>query len=143
MEIIPQKSYLLPSEHDAWKTYCSRFSSGIPHESKELDVEEFRSLFKLYHDLVDKNDPSLDDIQPGEFVVVHPTRGILCHGTWDDLEDRDEEHEFVFQHKPEKKHLFICKTAGSVEAPLSYAEASSGQLCWIIHCFSIISLNGW
>jgi hypothetical protein len=114
---MESKSYLLENEKIEWEKYCSRYQTGLPpNETKELDVEQFRAYMK-YMELLATDDPSLASVQPGEFVVVHPAKGITFHGTLDDVLARDEDHEYSFHHKPGLEHLVSCKLVGSVATP--------------------------
>jgi hypothetical protein len=106
-----ESSYLLSSELEEWKKYCSQFRIK-PKEFNEQDVEQIRAE-KKYQSLLEKDDDSLNNIPAGGFVVVHPTNGVVCSGSWEDVARRDEEHEYVFPHKQGPEHFFVCKLANS------------------------------
>lgn len=84
--------------------------SGVEIQEIEDDSEEVELFLahRLYQSLISS---SVRDIPRGDWVMVHPTNGIVCHGSEEALCARDEYDEYMFQHKPRREHLHVCKIA--------------------------------
>lgn len=106
----PHQIYLESSELGDWEKHCANYKRRKPNAANKYDVDLFRAKMK-YLRLVEKDDDSIKAIPAGDFVVVHLTNGVLCHGSWDGIDGRDGVDEYVFQHKPQPEHRLICKCA--------------------------------
>lgn len=109
--------HLEPNELEDWKNYCAETDDDPDELATDLEEVEMFRAYRLYHSLVASNHPSVQNIPCGEFVMVHPTNGVVCYGPEDILSAREEDHEYMFQHKPQLEHLRVCKVAHGIQIP--------------------------